>query len=373
MNKRVLVGMSGGVDSSVAAALLKQQGYDVIGLTMKTWTEDCSTVHQEKCCGPKAIVDVRSVADQIGIPCYVLNHEKEFAGTVIDYFVREYKSGRTPNPCVVCNDKLKFGSVLEKADELGAAFIATGHYAVVDHGEEGAGGRTLLRRGADKAKDQSYFLFNLKQEQLRRSLFPVGGFTKEETRKIARDLGLRTHDKPDSQEICFVPDNRYANFLKHQAGVAAHAGPIVDGGGRQIGEHEGVEFYTVGQRKGLRVAGKSAYYVTGLDPQTNAVTVGCDEDLFAAGLMASRPNWIAMESLTEPLSCEVKIRYNAQPVSALVEPLPDYTFGDSHRMYSRVRVRFKEPQRAVSPGQAVVFYRGETVLGGAWIESQEKA
>ncbi len=360
MKTRVLVGMSGGVDSSVAAALLVKEGYDVIGLTMKTWTEDCSTMHQEKCCGPKAITDVRSVADQLGIPCYVLSHEEEFGKTVIDYFVGEYKKGRTPNPCIVCNDKLKFGSVLAKAKELGAQFVATGHYALVDHAQEASGGRTLLLRGMAKAKDQSYFLFNLKQEQLRATLFPIGSYTKEQTRKTAKDMGLRTHDKPDSQEICFVPDNRYANFLKFQAGVSAHSGPIVDTSGRALGQHEGVEFYTVGQRKGLRIAGKSPYYVTALDHATNTVTVGSDEELYCKGLIASAPNWVAVQDLSDPTECQAKIRYNAEPVSAIAEPLEG----------GRVQVRFAEPQRAISPGQAVVFYQGETVLGGAWIQKE---
>lgn len=358
MKTKVLIGMSGGVDSSVAAALLVKEGYDVIGLTMKTWTEDCSTTHQEKCCGPKAITDVRSVADQIGIPCYTLSHEEEFGKTVIGYFVEEYKKGRTPNPCVVCNDKLKFGTILSKARELGAEFVATGHYALVDHSREASGGRALLQRGKDKSKDQSYFLFNLKQEQLKATLFPLGNYRKEETRKLAKELNLRTHDKPDSQEICFVPDNRYANYLKDQAGVPAHRGDIVDKDGKKLGEHDGIEFYTVGQRRGLRVAGKSAYYVTGLDPQSNTVTVGSDEDLHCAGLVASRPNWISVENIAGSVPCEVKIRYNAEPVAATVEAMPE----------NRVRVVFAEPQRAVTPGQAVVFYQGESVLGGAWIE-----
>jgi tRNA-uridine 2-sulfurtransferase len=364
MKAKVLVGMSGGVDSSVAAALLIKEGYEVIGLTMKTWTEDCSTMHQEKCCGPKAITDVRSVADRLGIPCYVLSHEEEFKKTVIDYFVSEYKKGRTPNPCVVCNDKLKFGTVLSKARELGAQFVATGHYAVVDHSKEATGGRTLLRRGADEKKDQSYFLFNLTQGQLRSTLFPVGTCTKEETRKIAKDLGLRTHNKPDSHEICFVPDDRYGNFLKTQAGVSSHVGAIVDEEGKQLGEHEGVEFYTIGQRKGLRIADKAPYYVTGLSAETNTVLVGRDEDLFCPGLIASRPNWVEVDSIDGPVECEVKIRYNAPAVRAAVELDKDL---------NRVRVRFEEKQRAISPGQAVVFYQGEVVLGGAWIERSQEA
>ncbi len=363
MKTRVLIGMSGGVDSSVAAALLVKDGYEVIGLTMKTWTEDCSTMHQEKCCGPKAVTDVRSVADQLGIPCYVMSHEEEFGKTVIAYFVSEYKKGRTPNPCVVCNDKLKFGSVLAKAKELGAAYIATGHYGIVDHTRESAGGRTRLLRGKDKSKDQSYFLFNLQQEQLRATLFPVGDLTKDETRKLAKDFGLRTHDKPDSQEICFVPDNRYANFLKYQAAVTPHHGPIVDQQGTVLGEHEGVEFYTVGQRKGLRIAGKEPYYVTALDASTNTVVVGSDENLFCRGLIAERPNWISVDTIQGAVACQAKIRYNAQPVNAIVEPAGE----DS------VRVRFDEPQRAISPGQAVVFYQDENVLGGAWIEREEKS
>jgi tRNA-specific 2-thiouridylase len=350
-NTRVVVGMSGGVDSSVVACRLLQQGYEVIGITMKLWPEACPNRVEEKCCGPQAVADARAVAQQLGIPHYVVDEQANFQKRVIDYFVAEYRAGRTPNPCVLCNEGLKFGTLLEKARSLGAEYVATGHYAILERGD-----RVRVRKGRDEKKDQSYFLFSLSQPQLARALFPMGDVTKQKTRAIAAQLGLKVATKEESQEICFVADD-YRRFLR-TAGVAEHTGDIVDAAGRVLGRHPGVEFFTVGQRRGLGVATGRPLYVTALDAPSNRVIVGDDTALASAECLVERCNWVSIAAPDRPRKASVKIRSQHRGSAATIEPLD----GSAH-----VRVRFAEPERAVTPGQAAVFYDGDLMLGGGWI------
>jgi tRNA-specific 2-thiouridylase len=352
---RVLLGMSGGVDSSVAAYLLKEQGYDVIGVTMKVWPQDCVSRAEDKCCGPQAVADARGVAHALGIPHYVVDEANEFEKMVIDYFTSEYRAGRTPNPCVMCNEKLKFGNLLAKARALGASHIATGHYARI---EQDANGRATLLKALDARKDQSYFLFSLRQEQLAAAILPLGHLTKPETRALAKKLGLKTYDKEDSQEICFVPGNDYTAFLRLHLGTDDfHPGGIYLKDGSKMGEHEGIEFYTVGQRKGLGGGHGRPLYVIDIDAATQRVIVGEYDDLLRRDCHLSQTNW-GEAGLDGPTEITTKIRYNYPEVPALLHPLP----GD------RARLEFLEPQRAVSPGQAAVCYAGDRVIGGGWIE-----
>jgi tRNA-specific 2-thiouridylase len=339
------------VDSSVVACRLLQQGYEVIGITMKLWPEACPNRVEEKCCGPQAVADARAVAQQLGIPHYVVDEQANFQKRVIDYFVAEYRAGRTPNPCVLCNEGLKFGTLLEKARSLGAECVATGHYAILERGD-----RVRVRKGRDEKKDQSYFLFSLSQPQLARALFPMGDVTKQETRAIAAQLGLKVATKEESQEICFVADD-YRRFLR-TAGVAEHTGDIVDAAGRVLGRHPGVEFFTVGQRRGLGVATGRPLYVTALDAPSNRVIVGDDTALASAECLVERCNWVSIAAPDRPRKASVKIRSQHRGSAATIEPLD----GSAH-----VRVRFAEPERAVTPGQAAVFYDGDLMLGGGWI------
>jgi tRNA-specific 2-thiouridylase len=351
--KRVLVGMSGGVDSSVTAHLLKQQGYEVIGVTMKVWPQDCISRAEDKCCGPSAIADARGVAHKLGVPHYVVDEANEFEKLVINYFSSEYQAGRTPNPCVMCNELLKFGNLWNKAAALGADYIATGHYAIIEHHPD----RVVLRKGLDGRKDQSYFLFSLRQEQLRRALTPLGGMTKPEIRDIARELGLKVADKVDSQEICFVPGNDYRAFLNSHLGETEfHRGGIYNVEGEFLGEHEGIEMFTIGQRKGLPGGSPKPLYVVDIDPDTSRVIVGGEEDLVRDEFEVDRVNWHVPENEI-PDSLTVKIRYAHPGAEASVEPLPNH----------RARVRLHAPQRAITPGQASVFYDGDRVIGGGWI------
>ncbi len=347
--------MSGGVDSSATAALLLEEGYDVVGITLKLWPQDCVSRAEDKCCGPQAVMDARAVCHKLGIPYYLIDEAAEFQKRVIQYFADEYKAGRTPNPCVMCNQNLKFGRLIERADQLGAQYIATGHFARVDPAAEGS--RTLLRRGRDPRKDQSYFLFSLRQDQLARAMFPLGEKTKSDTREVARACQLKTADKEESMEICFVPDNNYGRFLQQAKLVEAHRGEIVDLHGHVLGHHNGIEFFTIGQRKGLGISSTQPLYVIELDPASNRVIVGDDSALERDEFTADRCNWIPYDEPPGPLEALVKIRYNHSGTPATVTPLPQ----------GRVKVKLHNPQRAITPGQAAVFYQDDLVLGGGWI------
>jgi len=351
--RRVLVGMSGGVDSSVTAHLLKRDGWDVIGVTMKVWPQDCISRAEDKCCGPSAIADARGVAHALGIPHYVVDEADQFEKLVIDYFSSEYRAGRTPNPCVMCNEKLKFGNLWTKAAALGAEYIATGHYAIIEHHDDSA----VLRKGLDDRKDQSYFLFSLRQPQLQRALTPLGGMTKPEIRDIARQLGLKVADKVDSQEICFVPGNDYKAFLRSHLGEKEfHRGGIYDTSGNFLADHEGIEMFTIGQRKGLPGGSPFPLYVIDIDAEHSRVIVGPESELVRDEFEIDNPNWL-IDPPTEPLEVTVKIRYAHPGAAAVVHP----SEGGRHRIV------LSEPQRAVTPGQAAVLYVGDQVVGGGWI------
>ena len=415
--QRVLLGMSGGVDSSVAGYLLREQGYEVIGVTMKVWPQDCISRAEDKCCGPQAIADARGVAYSLGIPHYVVDEADQFERLVIDYFSSEYQAGRTPNPCVMCNEKLKFGNLWSKAAALGCDYIATGHYAVIEH----HGDRAVLRKGIDPRKDQSYFLFSLRQPQLRRALTPLGTMRKPQIREVAHSLGLKVADKTDSQEICFVPGKDYKAFLRSHLGESEfHRGEIYDVAGNFVGEHDGIELFTIGQRKGLPGGSLRPRYVVDLDSETNRVIVGDADDLICDEFGIDRVNWHRVARIGDarpfafasPLALDkgetievsgfstqtarsakpsphslswegrgeqasrnagndlwtsfeatVKIRYNHPGTRATIIPLEN----------NRARVHLHEPQRAVTPGQAAVFYDDDdVVLGGGWICRTER-
>ncbi|MEE1013254.1 MAG: tRNA 2-thiouridine(34) synthase MnmA [Clostridia bacterium] len=348
--KRVVIGMSGGVDSSVAAAVLKEQGYQVIGVTMHLWDGEDSEL-------ATMAEDARVVADHLGIEHHVLDLRKEFSRDVIDYFSQEYINGRTPNPCIVCNRFLKFDAMLQAAKALGADKLATGHYAKVEFDQ--ASGRYLLRRGAASAKDQTYVLYGLTQEQLSHILMPLGAFAdKDAVRAKAAELRLPTANKPDSMEICFIPDKDYAAFLERRMGTLPPTGDFVDVEGNVLGQHKGIVHYTVGQRKGLGIAFGKPMFVLRIDPDTNQVVLGEKGTEFASSLYAANPNFIPFETLTAPLRAHIKVRYSAKPAPGTVTPVGD-----------GLRVDFDTPQRAITPGQAVVFYEpdGDLVLGGATI------
>lgn len=354
--RRILVGMSGGVDSSVAAWLLQRDGWDVVGVTMKVWPQDCISRAEDKCCGPSAIADARGVAHRLGIPHYVVDEADQFEKIVIDYFSSEYRAGRTPNPCVMCNEHLKFGSLRAKARALGADFLATGHYAIIEH----HGDRAILRKGIDPRKDQSYFLFSLNQDQLLHSLAPLGGMTKPEIRDIARELGLKVAEKVDSQEICFVPGNDYRAFLRGHLGTEEFLrGGIFDTDGNFLGNHEGIEMFTIGQRKGLPGGSPKPRYVVDIDPESARVIVGGEEDLVREEFEVDRVTWHAGVP-TQALRVNVKIRYAHAGTDAWLHALPGH----------RGRLVLDQPQRAVTPGQAAVFYDGDRVVGGGWIARQ---
>ncbi len=378
----IAVAMSGGVDSSAVAAMLRAEGRNVIGLTMQLWNQRRLAGHegmpesvQGRCCSIDDVYDARRVAETVGIPYYVVNHEERFERDVVRPFVEEYLAGRTPIPCSLCNNHLKFDQLLIVARQIGADRIATGHYAQVAFDEQL--NRWLLKRPADKSKDQTYFLFGLTQEQLSRTLFPLGGMTKPEVRELARKHHLVIAEKPDSQEICFVPGGDYKRFLEaylaeqgdRPARIAGDmiagemiAGEMVTTDGEVIGEHAGVHNFTVGQRKGLGVATASPLYVIQIKNDTRQVVVGKDEELYSRTLRARRVNLISMAELRQPMRVAVKIRHKHQPAPAIIESAgPD-----------AVRVIFDEPQRALTPGQAAVFYDGDVVVGGGWIEDSTR-
>ena len=363
----IAVAMSGGVDSSTVAALLCEQGYDVIGLTLQLWNQrrlagrdGMPEVVHGRCCSLDDVYDARRVAETLGIPYYVVNQESRFEEDVVRPFVQEYLSGRTPIPCNLCNNHLKFDQLLITARQIGAEMLATGHYARNEFDERT--GRWLLKRPADLSKDQTYFLFGLTQQQLSRTLFPLGDMRKPEVREEAKRVGLRVFEKQDSQELCFVPGGDYKRFLdaylaEQVEEIPDTSGELVTMTGEVIGTHNGIHNFTVGQRKGLGVATGSPVYVLEIHGDTRQVVVGGGEELYSRTLVGKRANWIAVDDLREPMRVQAKIRHRHEPADAVVEKLPH---GD-------VQVTFDEAQRAITPGQAVVFYEGDVVVGGAWI------
>ena len=355
---RVIVGMSGGVDSSVTAALLKRAGHDVIGVTLNVWPDLPNMPEmrrEDACCALGAVEDARRVANALDIPYYVLNFKDVFEDRVIKDFVSTYASGRTPNPCIRCNQFIKFDALLVKARQLGAAFVATGHYARIEHGTQGSE-PNRLRKAADPTKDQSYVLYVMTQERLGAAMMPLGNYAKTETRRLAAELGLGVADKPESQDICFVPFKRYTEFIERYAPEVLQPGPIVDRDGTVLGEHRGIALHTVGQRRGLGVAAGQPLFVTELDVVNNAVVVGGPEELLRSTCALEDVNWIVGEAPVEPLRAMAKARYRAAEVACTV-----------WRDGQGLRVEFELPQRAITPGQALVLYDGEYVLGGGTI------
>lgn len=357
MEKKVVVGMSGGVDSSVAAWILKKQGYQVIGVTMQIWQDQDleQTEEQGGCCGLSAVEDARRVARSLDIPYYVMNFKDVFREKVIDYFVSEYEAGRTPNPCIACNRFVKWESLLDRARAIGADFIATGHYARV---ERLPNGRYALRRSVTARKDQTYALYSLTQEQLSRTLMPVGAYSKDQIREMARELGLSVAAKPDSQEICFIPDNDYAAFIENYRGRHMPEGNFVDLQGNILGRHKGISHYTVGQRKGLNLSLGRPVFVVQIRPETNEVVIGDSQDVFTRTLRCSRLNWMAAEGLKGgEMKVTAKIRYSHEGAPCTVRQIGE----------DLAECVFDQPVRAVTPGQAVVFYQGDYVAGGGTI------
>ncbi|WP_324717576.1 tRNA 2-thiouridine(34) synthase MnmA [Carboxydochorda subterranea] len=360
---RVVVAMSGGVDSSVAAALLAEAGHEVIGVTLQIWPGGLRPPGRHVgCCSIDAVEDARRVADRLGIAHYVFNFQELFERAVIGPFTRAYLDGQTPNPCIWCNERVKFGALLDRAVQLGADALATGHYARVERASDGSG-RYLLLRPKDRAKDQTYALWPLTQRQLERVVFPLAPYTKQEVREIARKLRLPVASKPESQEICFIPDDDYRRYLREHAPEAQQPGEIVDTTGHVLGRHPGVAFFTVGQRKGLGLAAGRPLYVVAVDPASRRVVVGDRREAQAVGLIGVRPNWIARARLEGPMRVEARIRRMAADAPATIEPAPAETGAPE----PAVRCHFDEPQWAVTPGQSVVFYRGDVVIGGAVI------
>ncbi len=367
--KTIAVAMSGGVDSSTVAAMLRAEGHNVVGLTMQLWNQRRLAGHegmpesvQGRCCSIDDVYDARRVAEKLAIPYYVVNQEQRFENDVVRPFVQEYLSGRTPIPCSLCNNHLKFDQLLITARQIGAEMLATGHYARVE--QDAVGERWLLKRPVDTAKDQTYFLFGLTQEQLSRTLFPLGGMRKPEVRELAKQHGLALAEKPDSQEICFVPGGDYKNFIdaylaEQNEALPDTAGELVTSTGEVVGTHHGIHNFTVGQRKGLGVATGSPLYVLQIRGDRREVVVGSGEELYSKTMRVHKLNWIAVKRLTEPMRVATKIRHRHEPAPGTVQP-----DGEDY-----VSVIFDQPQRAITPGQAAVFYDGDTVVGGGWITS----
>jgi tRNA-specific 2-thiouridylase len=365
---KIAVAMSGGVDSSAAAAILKEQGHELVGFTMQLWNQRRGISVDEngeplpsRCCSLDDVYDARRVAEELGFPFYVLNLEREFERDVVQPFVTSYLNGETPIPCVACNSRLKFASLDRLAVSLGCEKVATGHYARVEYDAET--GRYQLLRGRDPQKDQSYFLWELTQDQLSRSMFPLGEMSKPDAREAARRNDLAVAEKSESQEICFVPDGDYAGFIDRYLAAEQQdhrlpgTGEIVSTRGELIGEHAGIHHYTIGQRRGIGISAAEPLYVTGIDSANNRIIVGNQDELSSEEFTAAGVNWIALTNTAEPVRAEVRVRYRHTAAPATITPLPD----------SRARVRFDEPQRAITPGQATVFYRGDEVIGGGWI------
>lgn len=352
---RVVVAMSGGVDSSVTAAMIAKEGYDAVGISMRLYSTPPSS-YSKSCCSPDDLFDARMVASSLGIPFYVANYQDAFQERVIDYFVEEYRNGRTPNPCVACNNHLKFDILLKRSLALGAKFLATGHFVRVDR----SGDVPVMRKGLDERKDQSYFLFGIPREALSRLLFPLGEMTKDQVREYARGLNLETAEKAESMEICFVTGRSYKDFVAARLAESDIVkGKIVHADGTVLGDHEGIHEFTVGQRKGIGLAWHEPLYVQAIRPKDGTVVVGPKSGLMVRGLVAERCNWLSFERPPGPMMCDVKIRYRSKAVPALVTVGADA---------STAFVEFETPMSAVTPGQAAVFYRGDEVLGGGWIE-----
>lgn len=361
-NKKVVVGMSGGVDSSVAAYLLKEQGYEVIGVTMQIWQDE-----HNSCSGQQAVSDAKKVAEKLGIPHFVLDFRKEFKEYVMDYFVEEYLQGRTPNPCNVCNRYIKWEALLDRCKEFDADFVATGHYAQI---MQLPNGRFVVKNSVTALKDQTYALYNLTQEQLSSTLMPVGAYTKDEIRAIAEKLELPIATKKDSQDICFIPDGDYGAFLEKVAGDRLPgSGKFVDKDGKVLGEHKGVTHYTIGQRRGLNIAAGHRIFVTDLRASSNEVVIGEHEELFSTELYCDKVNWMAVSGINAPCRCIGKIRYAHKGTPCVVEPVVDSTDDGGKNAVGacKYKVTFDEPVRAITPGQSVVFYEEDYVLGGGSI------
>jgi len=345
--------MSGGVDSSVAAAILKEDGDEVVGATMKIWPKElCGREKEKSCCSLKDIDDARKVCKNLGIRHYVLNLETDFRKNVIDYFTKEYLSARTPNPCIVCNEKVKFGSLLKKAQALECDFIATGHYARIERNSS-----CRLREAIDKTKDQSYVLFSLNKGQIKKILLPLGGLTKDNVRARAKQIGLHISGKPDSQEICFIPDNDYSGFIKKYCGLESKKGEVLDSSGKLLGYHQGFWNFTIGQRRGLGIAAKNPLYVIEIRAKENVIVAGGASEAKKKRFLIKGVNWLT-EDIKKETELEVKIRYNHKKSPASIKDIGG----------GKVEVEFKEPQNAITPGQAAVFYDGEYVAGGGWID-----
>jgi len=355
MGKKVLLGMSGGVDSSVAAYLLKQKGYEVIGATMQVWQNDEHYENMEgSCCSLSAVEDARRVAQNLGIPFYVMNFKDIFKRDIIDYFIDEYLEGRTPNPCIACNKYIKFDEFLKRAKALGADYVATGHYATIEKVND----RFLLKRSEDDKKDQTYVLYNLSQYQLGHALMPCGEYNKDKIREIAKEIGLEVFNKRDSEEICFIPDNDHGSYISRMAPQKVKPGNFVDKKGNILGKHRGIVYYTIGQRKGLRISFGMPVYVIDINPISNEVVLGNEEDIFKTELIAKDMNYIPFDVLNDTMKVKAKIRYSGKASNAVISPLKD----------GRCHIVFENKQRAITKGQSVVFYDGDILVGGGIID-----